>query len=281
MSLIKNTEEYLLKIVNELGYEIEKVELVPSGRKEFGDFQINSSFAIAKKYHENPKIVSEKIVSKLDNRFVNINIQGAGFINLSFSEDVIKDYYNQAIDNFEILYDKLETKKIIVDYGGANAAKSLHVGHMRSANIGEAVKRLLKLLGMDVIGDVHLGDFGRQAGMLISEYKRMEPNSVFFDSNYEGKYPKINLTDKDLGIMYPKASLAANDDPSRMEEVRNITLQIEKGNRGLVNLWNQMVEISSKSIKKVYDKLNCHFELWEGEIDSFKYIPEVLQIMKP
>ena len=281
MSLIKESEEYLLHVVKDLGYDIEKVELVPSGRKEFGDFQINAAFSIAKLYHENPRAVSEKIVSKLDSRFINVNIQGAGFINLSFSDDVIKNYFNKAIDHFDMLYDKMDSRKIIIDYGGANAAKSLHVGHMRSANIGEAVKRLLRLLGMEVIGDVHLGDFGRQAGMLISEYKRMYPNSVFFDSSYQGEYPKIDLTDKDLGIMYPKASLAANEDPSRMEEVRNITLQIEKGNRGFVNLWNQMVEISSESIKKVYDKLNCHFDLWEGEMDSFKYIPRVLEIMKP
>ena len=281
MSLIKESEEYLLHVVKDLGYDIEKIELVPSGRKEFGDFQINAAFSIAKLYHENPRAVSEKIVSKLDSRFINVNIQGAGFINLSFSDDVIKNYFNKAIDHFDMLYDKMDSRKIIIDYGGANAAKSLHVGHMRSANIGEAVKRLLRLLGMEVIGDVHLGDFGRQAGMLISEYKRMYPNSVFFDPNYQGEYPKINLTDKDLGIMYPKASLAANEDPSRMEEVRNITLQIEKGNRGFVNLWNQMVEISSESIKKVYDKLNCHFDLWEGEMDSFKYIPRVLEIMKP
>ncbi len=281
MSLIKESEEYLLHVVKDLGYDIEKVELVPSGRKEFGDFQINVAFSIAKLYHENPRAVSEKIVSRLDSRFINVNIQGAGFINLSFSDDVIKNYFNKAIDHFDMLYDKMDSRKIIIDYGGANAAKSLHVGHMRSANIGEAVKRLLRLLGMEVIGDVHLGDFGRQAGMLLSEYKRMYPNSVFFDSSYEGEYPKIDLTDKDLGIMYPKASLAANEDPSRMEEVRNITLQIEKGNRGFVNLWNQMVEISSESIKKVYDKLNCHFDLWEGEMDSFKYIPRVLEIMKP
>ena len=281
MSLIKESEEYLLHVVKDLGYDIEKVELVPSGRKEFGDSQINVAFSIAKLYHENPRAVSEKIVSRLDSRFINVNIQGAGFINLSFSDDVIKNYFNKAIDHFDMLYDKMDSRKIIIDYGGANAAKSLHVGHMRSANIGEAVKRLLRLLGMEVIGDVHLGDFGRQAGMLLSEYKRMYPNSVFFDSSYEGEYPKIDLTDKDLGIMYPKASLAANEDPSRMEEVRNITLQIEKGNRGFVNLWNQMVEISSESIKKVYDKLNCHFDLWEGEMDSFKYIPRVLEIMKP
>ena len=281
MSLIKDTEKYLLKIINDLEYDIDKVELVPSGRKEYGDFQINISFQIAKKYHENPNEVSKKIINKFDDRFINVNIQGGGFINLTFNEKVIKDYFNESINNFDILYDKLESKKIIVDYGGANAAKALHVGHMRSANIGEAMKRLLKLLGMDVIGDVHLGDFGRQAGMLISEYKRMEPNSVFFDSNYKGEYPKINLTNKDLGIMYPKASLMANENEERMEEVREITSQIEKGHRGYNNLWKQMVEISTKSIKEVYEKLNCHFDLWEGEMDSFKYIPEVLEIMKP
>jgi arginyl-tRNA synthetase len=152
---------------------------------------------------------------------------------------------------------------------------------MRAANIGEALKRLAKVLGNNTIGDVHLGDLGRQAGMLISEYKRMEPNSVFFDPNYKGEYPKINLTIKDLGKMYPKANVAAKEDPKRMEEVREITAEIDKGHKAYTELWKQMVDISSIEIKEVYDKLNCHFELWEGELSSFKYIPATLDIMKP
>ena len=281
MNLIKETEKYLLEVINNLGYKLDKVNLIPSGRREFGQFQINEAFTLAKENHENPRKVAEKIISKLDNRFINVNIAGPGFINVSFNNEIIKNYLNNGIDEFNYFVDKEEPKTIIVDYGGANAAKALHVGHMRSANIGESIKRLLKILGHKVIGDVHLGDLGRQSGMLISEYKKMEPNSPFFDKDYKGEYPKINLTAKDLGEMYPRASLDAANNPERMEEVREITAEIDKGNMAYTALWKQMVEISSKEIKKVYDKLNCHFELWEGELDAFKYIPSVLEIMKP
>ena len=188
---------------------------------------------------------------------------------------------NNSINNFDELIDKHKEKKVIIDYGGANAAKALHVGHMRSANIGEAIKRLAKKLGDNIIGDVHLGDLGRQAGMLISEYRLMHPDSVFFDPNYEGEYPKIDLTIKDLGRMYPKASAAAKENEERMEEVREITAEIDKGHKAYQALWKQMVDISSVEIKNVYDKLNCHFELWEGELSSFKNIPATLEIMKP
>ena len=281
MNLIKETEKYLCEVINELGYRIDKVNLLPSGMKELGQFQINEAFALAKINHENPREVAEKIVNKLDNRFINVNIAGPGFINLTFKDEIIKDYLNKGINDFDYFIDKEKPKKIIVDYGGANAAKALHVGHMRSANIGEAVKRLLKVLGHDVMGDVHLGDLGRQSGMLISEYKRMNPNSPFFDKNYQGEYPKIELTTKDLGEMYPRASIDAANNPERMAEVREITAEIDKGNPSYTALWKQIVEISSKEIKDVYNKLNCHFELWEGELDAFKYIPDVLRIMKP
>ena len=281
MSLIKETEKYLCEVINKIGYSVDNVELVTSNRPELGQFQLNIAFNIAKENHENPRIVAEKIINELDNRFTNVNIAGAGFINLSFSNEILKSYLNKVLDNFDILIDKMESKKIIVDYGGANAAKALHVGHMRSANIGEAVKRLLKVLGHDVIGDVHLGDLGRQSGMLISEYKRMKPDSPFFDPNYKGEYPKIELTSKDLGVMYPRASTSANNNKERMEEVREITALIDKGDRAYTELWKQMVDISSEVIKKVYDKLNCHFDLWEGEMDAFKYIPDVLKIMEP
>ena len=281
MNLIKETEKYLLEVINDLGYKLDRVKLIPSGRIDLGQFQINEAFTLAKENHENPREVAEKIVKRIDHRFNNVNIAGPGFINLSFNDEIIMDYLNKGINNFDYFVDKEKEKTIIVDYGGANAAKALHVGHMRSANIGEANKRLLKVLGHNVIGDVHLGDLGRQSGMLISEYKKMEPNSPFFDENYKGEYPKINLTTKDLGEMYPKASLDANNNPERMEEVRNITAEIDKGNKAYTALWKQMVEISSKEIKKVYDKLNCTFELWEGELDAFKYIPNVLRIMKP
>lgn len=279
--LINETQEYLKNVINNLGYNVDKVILEESSRKELGDYQINIAFQLAKANHENPREVAQKIIDNLDDRFTNVNIAGPGFINLSFSDQVLKDNLNTCINNFENLFKKHDAKKIIIDYGGANAAKALHVGHMRSANIGEAVKRLLITLGHNVISDVHLGDLGRQAGMLISEYKLMNPNSPFFDENYEGEYPQIELTTEDLGRMYPKASLAAKEDEKRMEEVRYITAEIDKGNKAYTALWKQMVDISSVNIKKTYDRLNCKFDLWEGELDAFQYIPQTLDILRP
>ena len=280
MSLIKETEIYLSNILSDLGYD-EEVDLVSSSMPNLGQFQINVAMKLAKKYHKNPKDIATDIVSKLDDRFININIAGPGFINVSFSDKIIIDYMNKALDDFNIHIDKNKSKTIVIDYGGANAAKALHVGHMRSANIGEALKRIARLYGNKVIGDVHLGDLGRQAGMLISEYMLMEPNSVFLDANYKGEYPKVSLTSKDLGIMYPKASISAAEDPNRMELVRDITRQVEEGRRGYLELWRQMVEISKSDIKYVYDRLNTNFDVWYGEMDSIKYIPETLEILKP
>ena len=281
MSFIKETEKYLSDVLKECGYELDNVILESSSRRDLGEFQINCAMSLAKKYGKNPREIANTIVEHLDDRFTNVNIAGPGFINVSISDKKLLEYVNKSINDFDNLLDKQSEKKIIVDYGGANAAKALHVGHMRAANIGEALKRLAKKLGNDTIGDVHLGDLGRQAGMLISEYRLMEPNSPFFDPNYTGEYPKINLTIKDLGKMYPKANNAAKEDPKRMEEVREITAQIDKGHKAYTELWKQMVDISSVEIKEVYDKLNCHFELWEGELSSFKYIPDTLEVMKP
>ncbi len=229
MSFIKETEMYLKEVLKKCGYELEDITLESSSRRDLGDFQINCAMSLAKKYGKNPRAIAQIIVDNLDDRFDNVNIAGPGFINISFNDEIIMNYLNKGINNFDYFVDKEEPKKIIVDYGGANAAKALHVGHMRSPNIGEAVKRLLKVLGHDVIGDVHLGDLGRQSGMLISEYKRMFPDSPFFDENYKGEYPQIELTTKDLGEMYPRANIAAANDPKRMEEVREITAEIDKG----------------------------------------------------
>ena len=281
MSLIKDSEKYLLGVIQELGYEINDVVLESSGRPELGQFQLNAAFSLGKMNHENPHGVAEKIVEKLDNRFVNVNIAGPGFINLSFNDEFLKEYLNKGLDDFNYFVEKQKPLTIVVDYGGANAAKALHVGHMRSANIGEALKRLAKTLGHNVIGDVHLGDLGRQAGMLISELMKKEPDLPFFDPNFKGEYPKVNLTAKDLGVMYPEASRDANNNPERMELVRHITAEIDKGHPAYTALWKQMVDISSEVIKKTYDKLNCNFDLWEGELDAFKYIPKTLEIMKP
>ena len=281
MSLIKETEIYLNKIINDLGYIDEKCKIVSSSVPSLGQFQVNIAMSLAKKYHKNPRDIASEIVDKLDNRFTNVNIAGPGFINISFSDETIIEYMNKSLKDFNIHVDKDKSKTIVIDYGNANAAKALHVGHMRSANIGEALKRLAKIYGDKTIGDVHLGDLGRQSGMLISELMIEQPDLVFFDENYQGEYPKVNLTAEDLGRMYPKASIAANEDPKRMEQVRQITKEVEEGRRGFLELWKQMVEISSSEIKKVYKRLNCEFDVWKGEMYSLQFIPNVLEIMKP
>ena len=281
MSLIKETEIYLNKIINKLGYKDEECSLVSSSMPNLGQFQINIAMPLAKKHHKNPRDIANEIVSNLDDRFTNVNIAGPGFINLSFSDKIIANYMNECLKKFTTHIDKSKSKTIVIDYGNANAAKALHVGHMRSANIGEALKRLARTYGDKVIGDVHLGDIGRQSGMIISELMLEQPDLVFFDENYTGKYPKINLTAEDLGRMYPKASVAANKDPKRMEQVRNITKEVEEGRRGYSELWKQIVDISSHEIKKVYKRLNCEFDIWKGEMDSLEFIPNILEIMKP
>lgn len=281
MTLIKETEQYIQNILTKLGYETKDVTLETCNIKSLGQFQLNIAMPLAKQYHDNPRTIAEKIVSQFDDRFCNVNIAGPGFINISLADHYILEFMNCVFDHFENYIDLGPKKKILIDYGGANAAKALHVGHMRSANIGEGLKRLARLLGHEVIGDVHLGDLGRQAGMIISELMIEQPELPFFDENFKGEYPKINLTTEDLGILYPKANIAAKNDEKRMEQVREITAEIERGNQAYTELWRQIVEISSKDIKKVYDELNCHFDLWEGELSSMKYVPSTMEVLEP
>lgn len=281
MEFIKKEEKFIENILNELGYLNEKVLIVPSNKKDLGQYQLNICMGLAKKYHENPMDIATKITNKLNDNYINVNISNPGFINFSFNDTYLLNEINKTVNDFSKFVPKKESKTIVIDYGGANVAKSLHVGHMRSANIGEALKRLCKVFGYNTIGDVHLGDLGRQAGMLLSEIKKNEPDNVYFNLDYNGLYPTVNYTVEDLGKMYVNANLDALNDPNRMDEVHLITSEIDKGNPRYLSLWKQLVNISSKKIKEVYDKLNCHFDLWEGELDAFSNIPSMLEKLKP
>lgn len=282
MSTIQSVEKDITKIVKDLGYEIDKVNLVPSGRRELGEFQINDAFSLAKANHTNPREIAERIVAELkkDARFENLNIAGAGFINLSFSESFYLEFLKEIQKNIKNNIDLEPKKKIIIDYGGANVAKILHVGHLRSANIGEALKRLTRLLGMEVIGDVHLGDSGLQAGMVVSEMMERYPDLPCFKENYQGESFLLPITSEDLSEIYPEASKKAKEDENKMKLAQEITYQIQKGHLGYCTLWNQVKELSLIEIKKIYSDLNTTFELWEGELDSFQYIPGMLEYLK-
>ena len=200
MSFIKETENYITDVIKKCGYEVDNVILESSSRRDLGEFQINVCMGLAKKYGKNPKEIAEAIVGNFDDRFYNVNIAGPGFINISISDKYLLDYINNNIKDTSGFVDKGEGKTIIVDYGGANA-KTLHVGHMRPANIGESLKRLSILLGDKTIGDVHLGDIGRQSGMLITEIKKRKPDLCYFDPNYKGEYPKLKITTEEVNII--------------------------------------------------------------------------------
>ena len=281
MSFIKETENYLINVIKECGYDVENVVLESSSRRDLGEFQINVAMALAKKYGKNPRDIASEIISKFDDRFYNVNLAGPGFINVSVSENYLIDNMNKAINSFDSLIDKQEKRTIVIDYGGANAAKALHVGHMRSANIGESLKRLSNVIGNHTIGDVHLGDLGRQSGMVISEIKKRKPDLCYFDENFKGDYPKLEITAEELAEYYPCASNAAKEDPDRMEEVRKITALVDEGVEPYIGMWKDIVEVSSSDIKSTYDYLNCNFELWEGELSSLEYIPSALEVLKP
>ena len=280
MTFIKETEKYLENVLKELGYETEVV-LVPSSRKDLGDYQLNICMSLAKKYGKNPREIAESIVSHLDDRFYDVNIAGPGFINLKINDKYLMDYFNPRINDFDKMLDKNDKKKIIIDYGGANAAKALHVGHMRSANIGEALKRLTKALGNETIGDVHLGDLGRQSGMIITEIKKRNPQLVYFDENYKGEYPKLEITKEQLAEYYPAANIEAKANEERMEEVRRVTALVDEGKEPYFSMWKDIVEVSKEAIKSSYDYLNCNFELWNGELSSLKYVDDTLKVLAP
>ena len=184
--------------------------------------------------------------------------------------------YNDIFSNI----DRKTPKKIIIDYGGANVAKALHVGHLRSANIGEALKRLAKLVGYDAVGDAHLGDFGRPLGLVIKEIQEQYPNLPYFDSNYTGNYNEVELpiTNHDLERIYPIASTKGKENENYLEAARNITAKIQRHEKGYYDLWKKVVDISKEDIKKTYDDLNVNFEIWNGESDEMEYFDKLEKI---
>lgn len=282
-SFVKTVENKILEGIRKIGYETDKVLLSNSSKPELGQFQFNGIMAIAKKNGKNPVELANALVEVLkeDSCFKSLSVAGPGFINITFNDEFLLSYMNECMDDFDNFVDVEDPKTIVIDYGGANAAKALHIGHMRSANIGEALKRLALLYKNNVIGDVHLGDVGRQSGMVISELQLEQPDLPYFKEDYVECNEPLNLTIEDLGRLYPTASNKAKEDESKMEEVRRITAEVDKGTKRYLDLWKKIVEISSAQIKNVYDYLNCNFDLWEGELDSYKYIDDTIKILKP
>ncbi len=282
MSILKELEKDLKTIIHNAGYEEETIALEPSNRRDLGEYQLNDAMQLVRTYHKNPREIAEDIVNELsnDSRFTNINIAGPGFINFSLSNEYTYSFLNKINEDIYNNIDKKSKKKIVIDYGGANVSKALHVGHLRSANIGEALKRLAKLLGYDALGDAHLGDFGRPLGLVIKEIKEEYPDLPYFDPNYDGDYSEVELpiTNEDLERIYPLASTKSKEDEDYLEDARDITMKFQSKEKGYYDLWKKIVDISKEDIKKTYDSLNTNFEIWNGESDEMEFFDELYRI---
>ena len=282
-SFIEKQEEYIKNKIKECGYDVEEVVLNISSRPEFGDYQYNGTMAMAKQFGKNPRDIATELVEsiKKDNVYKDINIAGPGFINITFSDEQLIEHIKDLNENINLNYENNDPKMIFLDYGGANVAKALHVGHLRSANIGEALKRLIVAMGNKAMADTHLGDWGRPIGLVMTEIKHRMPDLPYFDENFEGEYPQESpVTNDDLMEIYPAASTKAKEDEEYMEEARDITSRFQNGEKGLMALWNHIMDVSKADIKRVYDRLNVTFETWEGESDCYKYIPETLEYLE-
>lgn len=265
-----------------LNYEVETVTLNPSSRPELGDYQYNGLMPLAKVNHKNPLSIAEELCNLLKNypELKSVNIAGPGFINLKFTDDFLIDFLNESNKDITINYRTNDHKKIFLDYGGPNVAKILHVGHLRSANIGEALKRLCQAVGYETISDIHLGDWGRPMGMVIREIKERHPELAYFKDDYKGEDVEFNLTNEDLLELYPIATTKAKEDEEIMAECREINYKLQNKHLGYYKLWQKIVSISVNEAKKIYDDLNVSFDLWEGESNNSEYIDELLKYLK-
>ena len=277
------TEE-LEQAFEDAGYGKELAKVTLSNRPDLCEYQCNGAMAGAKKYHKAPIMIAEEVVAKLSK---NGSIREAeavkpGFINLKTNPDYIADYLNQmtAADKLGVEEEKTP-KTIIVDYGGPNVAKPLHVGHLRSAIIGESIKRITRFMGNNVVGDIHLGDWGYQMGLIITELKKRQPNLPYFDDDFEGEYPEeAPFTIGDLEEIYPTASAYAKEHEDYREEALEATFQLQNGKPGYRAIWKHIMNVSVTDLKKNYANLNVGFELWKGEADAQKYIPDMVERLK-
>ncbi len=267
------------------GYDAKYGKVTLSNRPDLCEYQCNGAMAAAKEYKCAPFMISDKIAQALaeNELFESVESVKQGFINMKVSPAYLAKYVSDMkADEGRFGCDKAaHPKTIIVDYGGANVAKPLHVGHLRSAVIGESIKRIGKFMGHHMIGDVHLGDWGLQMGLIIVELKERKPDLVYYDESYTGEYPKeAPFTISELEDIYPTASKKSKEDEAFREAAMEATSQLQAGRRGYRALLAHILDVSVTDLKKNYDNLNVSFELWKGESDAQPYIPDMVQMMK-
>ena len=266
------------------GYDAEYGKVGISNRPDLCQYQCNGAMAAAKQYHKAPFMIADEVAAALaDNvMFEKIESVKPGFINIIINPSYLSEYVNEMskADKFGLNAPQ-KVQKIIIDYGGPNVAKPLHVGHLRAAIIGESVKRIARYVGHDVIGDVHLGDWGLQIGLIITELQKRKPDLVYFDESYEGEYPANPPFDmSELEEIYPYASGYSKEHPEYLKEAQQATADLQGGNRGYHALWQHIIDVSVADIKKNYERLNVDFDLWKKESDVQCYIADMVQMMK-
>ncbi len=272
----KIMEEKINSALTSCGYQDNDVVVFESNRKDLADYQYNGAMKMAKEYHKSPVEIANEIINNLknDSFFKEVSVAGPGFINMRISDEALINFTN--IDDYQ--YENKD-QLIFLDYGGANVAKCLHVGHLRSANIGEALKRLCEYMGYKTISDTHLGDFGRPLGLVILELSKRYPEWVYFDKEYNGEYPNVPITSSLLEEVYPYASSRAKEDEEYLKEAQTMTKRLQNKEKGIYDLWQKIMEVSKTDIKKIYDRLNTSFDLYKGESDAEFIVPEVLKYL--
>lgn len=266
------------------GYSADLGKVTLSNRPDLCEFQCNGAMAGAKQYHKAPIMIAGEVAEKLQDSevFSEVTAVAPGFLNLKVREKFITAYMNEMeqSDKFGLVMPD-KPKKIIIDYGGPNVAKPLHVGHLRSAIIGESIKRICRYAGHDVIGDIHLGDWGLQMGLIITELRQRKPDLVYFDDNYDGEYPaKAPFTISELEEIYPTASAKSKEDRTYKAAAMEATYKLQSGVRGYRALWDHIIAVSVSDLKKNYANLNVDFDLWKGESDVQDIIPGMVEKMR-
>ena len=282
--IMEQMAEELSAAFEKAGYDPSYGKVTVSNRPDLCEYQCNGAMAGAKAYHKAPFMIADDVVAQLsDSRiFSRAEVVKPGFINLDVKPEFVAEYMNKMAEDEKLSVEIAKNPKtIIIDYGGPNVAKPLHVGHLRSAIIGESIKRIGRFVGHKVIGDVHLGDWGLQMGLIITELKHRKPELVYFDDSYTGEYPEeAPFTISELEEIYPCASGKSKEDEAYRNEALEATHLLQQGKPGYMALWNHIMNVSVTDLKRNYANLNVDFDLWKKESDAQPYIPDMVEDMK-
>ncbi|HEU4825088.1 MAG TPA: arginine--tRNA ligase [Dongiaceae bacterium] len=275
--------DVVARVFGELGLPVEYGRVTVSNRPDLGQFQCNGALAAAKAAKQNPRAIAEQVMGRLTSlpQLRDISLAGPGFINLSVADSALAGHANTMAGDERLSVAKKQPEMVVLDYGGANIAKAMHVGHLRAAIIGDSLRRLFGFAGDHTVGDVHMGDWGLQMGMLISELEIRRPDLPYFDPNLKGPYPNQSpVTVTELEEVYPTANAACKADPARMERARLATAELQQGRPGYRALWQHFFDISVEVLKRDYGALGVHFDLWKGEAHVDPLIGPMVEKMK-